>query len=64
MHKVMSTGSDVLDKIMTHKAGEVEHAKRQVALADLKARSADSDVCRGFVAGIKESLDQGDSGGF
>ena len=34
MHQVMSTGSDVLDKIMAHKAEEVAHAKRQFSLAE------------------------------
>lgn len=61
MHQVMSTGSDVLDKIMTHKAHEVEHAKRQVSLADLKAKAGDQPDCRGFVTALHASLGSGRS---
>ncbi len=61
MHQVMSTGSDVLDKIMAHKAQEVAHAKRQVMFADLKFQANDSPDCRGFVAAINASLSAGKS---
>jgi indole-3-glycerol phosphate synthase len=52
----MSTGSDVLDKIMAHKAQEVAHAKRQVSFADVIARADDTPDCRGFVAAMQTSL--------
>lgn len=61
MHKVMSTGSDVLDKIMAHKAQEVAFAKRQVSMADVVAKAGDTADCRGFVAGLQASLDAGTS---
>jgi len=56
MHQVMSTGSDVLDKIMAHKAQEVAHAKRQISLADVKAMAGDVPESRGFVDALKSSL--------
>lgn len=56
MHKVMSTGSDVLDKIMAHKAEEVAYAKRHVSFADVVAKADDSPDCRGFVAALQRSL--------
>jgi indole-3-glycerol phosphate synthase len=56
MHNVMSTGSDVLDKIMAHKAAEVAHAKRQVSYADIIARAGDTPDCLGFVAALQASL--------
>ena len=58
MHSVMSTGSDVLDKIMAHKAQEVAHTRRQVSLADVIAMSGDQPDVKGFVNGLKTSLDQ------
>ena len=61
MHHVMTTGSDVLDKIMSHKAQEVAYAKRQVSLADLKAQAGDQEQCRGFVAALNTSLSLGRS---
>jgi len=56
VHKVMSTGSDVLDKIMAHKAEEVTYAKRQIAIAELQARANDSPDCRGFALALTTSL--------
>ena len=56
MHSVMATGSDVLDKIMEHKAEEVAFAKRQISLADVKAKAGDTSPCRGFVHALQESL--------
>ncbi len=58
MHAVMSTGSDVLDKIMAHKAEEVAHVKRKVTLADAKAKAADTALTRGFVTALKNTLAQ------
>ena len=57
MHNVMTTGSDVLDKIMAHKAEEVEFAKTQTSLADIKAQAVDIESCRGFVAAISKSIE-------
>lgn len=56
MHNVMSTGSDVLDKIMAHKAEEVAYVKRQISLADVIAKADDTPDCRGFVAALEASL--------
>ena len=61
MHQVMSTGSDVLDKIMAHKAEEVAYAKRQLSLADLKVRADDTPDSRGFVSALQASLSNGRS---
>lgn len=56
-----NTGSDMLDKIMQHKAQEVAYAKSRLPLADMKARADDSEDCRGFVAALKTALDNGRS---
>jgi len=56
MHQVMSTGSDVLDKIMAHKAQEVAHSKRQFSLADVKAKADDTPESRGFVSALQGAL--------
>jgi len=61
MHSVMSTGSDVLDKIMAHKAQEVEYSSRQISFADIKAQANDQPEALGFVNALKTSLDQGRS---
>jgi len=61
MHQVMSTGSDVLDKIMAHKAEEVAYAKRQFSLADAKAKAGDVGESRGFVNALSSSLSAGRS---
>ena len=65
MHSVMSTGSDVLDKIMQHKAQEVAQSKTQVSVADLKAQitgaKLDKKPCRGFVKALQASLAAGRS---
>ncbi len=60
-HKVMSTGSDVLDKIMAHKAEEVAHAKHGVTLADVTARANDTAPTREFVLALQASLNGGRS---
>ena len=56
MHAVMATGSDVLDKIMSHKAEEVAYAKTQIPLVELKAHAADIEPPRAFVASLQASL--------
>lgn len=61
MHAVMSTGSDVLDKIMAHKAQEVAFSKRQRSLADMKARANDTAECLGFVRSLQQSVAAGRS---
>jgi len=61
MHAVMSTGSDVLDKIMAHKAEEVAFAKTKVSLNELRARADDTPDCYGFVRGLASSLAAGRS---
>ncbi len=61
MHAVMSTGSDVLDKIMAHKAEEVAAGKRKFSLADVKAKAGDTEPARGFVAALNQSLKAGRS---
>ena len=57
MHAVMSTGSDVLDKIMSHKAEEVAYAKSRRSISDLKAQSVDVEPPRGFVNSLRKNLD-------
>ena len=61
MHAVMSTGSDVLDKIMTHKAQQVAFDKRQVPIVDLIAKAGDQSEARGFVNALNRSLHAGNS---
>ena len=61
MHQVMSTGSDVLDKIMAHKAEEVIHAKRSIPLVEIKAKAADMPEARGFTNALSDSLSAGKS---
>lgn len=61
MHAVMTTGSDVLDKIMMHKSQEVEFSKRQRTLADVKARANDTPECLGFVRSLQRSVAAGRS---
>jgi len=56
MHAVMTTHSDVLNKIMQHKADEVAYAKSHLALAEVKAISADQAPCRGFVDALQAKL--------
>jgi len=58
MHQVMQTGSDVLDKIMAHKAEEIAYRKSCVALAEVKAQSADTPDCLGFSKAIASQLDK------
>ncbi len=58
MHAVMSTGSDVLDKIMAHKANEVAHAKSKQPIQDLRARADDTPPSRGFIKSINNELTQ------
>lgn len=61
MHAVMSTGSDVLDKIMAYKAQEVAHDKRQSPIQDVIAKAGDQPESRGFVKSLKRSLSEGRS---
>ena len=62
MHAVMKTHSDVLNKIMQHKAEEVAFAKSQLTLAEVKAKSEDQETCREFVAALKSKVIEGKSG--
>jgi len=61
MHQVMSTGSDVLDKIMAHKSEEVAHVKRSVSLAEVKAKALDMPDARNFANALKSTLSEGRS---
>ena len=56
-----STGSDVLDKIMTHKAQQVAFDKRQALIADVIAMAGDQPEARGFVNALNRSLHAGNS---
>ena len=56
MHAVMKTDSDVLNRIMQHKAEEVAFAKSQLALAEVRAISADQASCRGFVQALTNKI--------
>lgn len=61
MHAVMKTSSDVLNKIMQHKAEEVGFAKRNLSLADQKAMADDQAPTRGFVNAIQQKLQNNQS---
>jgi len=61
MHQVMSTGSDVLDKIMAHKSEEVAHVKRSASLAEVKAKALDMPDARNFANALKSTLSEGRS---
>lgn len=61
MHAVMKTSSDVLNKIMQHKAEEVAFTKRKISLADQQAIAADQAPTRGFVNALQQKLQQGQS---
>ena len=58
MHQVLRTNSDALNKIMEHKAEELAHRQSKLAIAELKAISADAEECRGFVKALQYSLNQ------
>ena len=58
MHQVLRTNSDALNKIMEHKAEELAHRQSKLAIAELKAISADAEECRGFVKALQYSLKQ------
>lgn len=60
-HQVLQTGANALDKIMDFKAQEIEHAKRQISIADIKAMADDTPDCRGFNTALVNSVDQGRS---
>jgi indole-3-glycerol phosphate synthase len=55
MHQVMATGSDVLDRIMAHKAEEVAAQKRKVSLLDLKSMADDTAPALEFVSALQIS---------
>ena len=61
MHSVLKTGSDALDRIMRHKAEEVQHAKSVRPIQDLKAMAGDSADCLGFHAALVSQVEQGNS---
>ncbi len=52
----------ILKKILDHKVLEIEVNSRKVPAADLKARAADRDPCRGFFASLKNKIDAGQAG--
>jgi len=60
-HAVMATGSDVLDKIMQHKAEQVAYDKSRLSLADVKAQAGDTPSPLGFVQAMQHSLSAGKS---
>lgn len=55
MHKVLSTGSNALDKIMQHKTEEVAFSKTQHSLANLRALADDTPPCRGFLNALQQA---------
>ena len=61
MHAVMKTHSDVLNKIMQHKAEEVAYAKSNTSLADIKSIASDQEPARGFVRALKQKEQQNQS---
>ncbi len=52
--------SDILKRIETYKREEIAAAKRAHPLASLEARARAASAPRGFVAAIRERLEQGD----
>lgn len=56
MHKILKTGSNALDKIMAHKALEVDDASSRLPLAELKSRADDTAPTRGFTQAIETVL--------
>jgi indole-3-glycerol phosphate synthase len=54
----MATGSDILDRIMQHKAQEVAHQKAKVLLNDLRAMADDTEPSRRFVNALQTSISE------
>lgn len=61
MHKVMATGSDVLDRIMQHKAQEVAYQESKISMKDLRVMADDTEPGRGFVESLRKSISEGRS---
>lgn len=62
MHAVMTTASDVLNRIMQHKSQEVVEARSRLPLAEVKALAADQPDTRGFADALYECQRRGQSG--
>ena len=61
MHKILQTGSDALDKIMSHKAVEVEQRKQASSITELERQIDVSDRPKGFIAAIQQKIADGQS---
>ena len=59
-HAVMNTGSDVLDRIMAHKAGEVAQAKKMVSEATLLQQISQQAPTRGFAQAVTKLASMGE----
>lgn len=58
-HAIMRTGSDVLDRIMEHKAEEVARAKQVVSSATLMAQAKEQMAPRGFTSAVVQRATKG-----
>ena len=61
MHQVMATGSNVLDKIMAHKAKEVAQRSMMTDVVELQDQISTQANCRGFSQALLESVRLGRS---
>jgi indole-3-glycerol phosphate synthase len=53
--------SDILQRILARKAGEVAERAQKVSLADMKARALDAPPVRGFAAAMRARIANGDA---
>ena len=54
--------SDILQKILARKAGEVAERQARLPLAELRRRAADADPARGFAAALQAAIAAGRAG--
>lgn len=47
--------ADILDKIVAYKRGELEHARRQLSIKDVRDMACDSEPARNFLAGFNKT---------
>jgi indole-3-glycerol phosphate synthase len=47
--------ADILNKIVDYKRGELEHARRQISIKDVRNMACDSEPARNFLAGFNKT---------